>query len=856
MATNSIKILSDIELSGSMAFANNLAGFPESPKPHTMVVVDGVPHMYTELINGSGYYSWTPIGYRQSAYLHTQGVASTVWIVSHNFNTVNFGYFVYDHNHHLVTANIDIIDTNTFAINLTEAITGTAVVFSMESIFTQTVNAALTVGVDTITLRDANGSLTVNNNAVAMQTSLGAEIARAQNAETSLVADMAAEVYSRTASDAALGVRIDNMLSNIESGALDSLTEVVNAFQGADSSLSGAITALSDHATSALASEALTARAAEVALGGRIDSDSTAARAAEASLQSNIAVLTSSVSAEITRATTAENAITANVASEANTRLNAVSNVSNSITSEVTRATAVEATLTSSIATEIAARTGAVTSAIATAGNDASTKVATEATRAQATEATLTTAISLEISRASIAEGVLATNLAAEAAIARSAEATNATAITAEVTARTNAVTAAITTAATDTTTKVAAEAAIRLTNDATTLASAKTYTDGAIVPAAKAYLGAVTGDIIPETTLLYNLGSLTHQFHSVYVGPGTLYVNGKAVIQDNSDTMTFSTDPNQNMKLQTTGSGHLQLQTGTGVIDVMSSLAIESGKRITDSAGAQVEFGAAIQMNGLKIIGLAAPTVTTDAATMGYVQSLTTADLTIVRTSGVQSISGVKTFVDGIVVAGDLTVSGNITTINSETIKLADNLIDLNSNFTAGNPTENAGIRIIRGDYPAAQLRWNESGTKWEMSGDSTNYSGIATAADIATEASARTAGDATSVATAASDATTKSNAALASAKIYADAAVSTEAIARNLAVATNLNTANAYTDSSIALEVTARNAAIAVSVPTSIPKLTTARNINGVAFDGTTNITVTASAATLTGTLDGGSY
>ena len=856
MSDNSIKILGDIELGGSMTFKTNFAGFPANPKPRTLAVVGGIPYLYTELVNGSGYFSWTPIGYRQSAYLHTQGVAAISWIVTHNFNTENFGYFVYDHNHNLVSANIAIIDSNSFTVILTEAIIGTVVVFSMESIFAQVVSASVTLSIDTIALRDDSGMLTVNNNAVAMQLTLENEVARAQDAEAVLVAGLAAEVYDARTAESALGVRIDAVLGNIDSGALDSLTEIVTAFQTADGTLNGAITSLSASATSAIAAEATTARAAEAALNTSISTEAIAARAAESVLRSNVATLASSISSEVTRATSAENSITATVTSEANTRTNAISTVVNSVSAEVTRATAVESTLTTSIAAEITARTLAVTAAIATSAASAAATVATEATRAQSVESTLTTAISTETTRASIAEGTLATNLAAEAAIARSAESTNANAISTETTARSSAVTAAISTSATDATTKVAAEASTRTAADATTLASAKTYTDGAIVPAAKAYLGAVTGDIIPATTLMYNLGSLTNQFHSVYVGPGTLYVNGKAVIQDNSDTMTFSTDPNQNMKLQTTGSGHLQLQTGTGVIDVMSSLAIESGKRITDSAGTQVEFGAAIQMNGLKIIGLAAPTVTTDAATLGYVQSLTTADLTIVRTSGVQSISGVKTFVDGIVVAGDLTVSGNITTINSETIKLADNLIDLNSNFTAGNPTENAGIRIIRGDYPAAQLRWSESASAWQVSGDSSVYSAIATAADIATQVTARTVGDAASVTTAATDATTKSNAALASAKIYADAAVSTETIARNLAIATNLNTVEAYTDAAIATEVVNRNAAIAANTPTSAPMLTTARTINGVAFDGTANITVTANAATLSGTIDGGSY
>jgi len=37
-------------------------------------------------------------------------------------------------------------------------------------------------------------------------------------------------------------------------------------------------------------------------------------------------------------------------------------------------------------------------------------------------------------------------------------------------------------------------------------------------------------------------------------------------------------------------------------------------------------------------------------------------------------------------------------TTINTETINLADNIITLNSNFTTGTPTENAGIEVRRG--------------------------------------------------------------------------------------------------------------------------------------------------------------
>ena len=83
---------------------------------------------------------------------------------------------------------------------------------------------------------------------------------------------------------AAANTRIDNVLSNIDPAALDSLTEVVSAFQSADSSLTDAIAALGTGATSALADEIARATAAE-------------------------ATLTSDLAAEVSRATAAESAL-------------------------------------------------------------------------------------------------------------------------------------------------------------------------------------------------------------------------------------------------------------------------------------------------------------------------------------------------------------------------------------------------------------------------------------------------------------------------------------------------------------------------------------------------------------------
>ena len=71
----------------------------------------------------------------------------------------------------------------------------------------------------------------------------------------------------------------------------------------------------------------------------------------------------------------------------------------------------------------------------------------------------------------------------------------------------------------------------------------------------------------------------------------------------------------------------------------------------------------------------------------------------------------------DTFVITGNLIVSGTTTTVNSETINLADNIITLNSNI-AGNvaPSQNAGIEVSRGNASDVLLYWNESTDKWML--------------------------------------------------------------------------------------------------------------------------------------------
>jgi len=72
-------------------------------------------------------------------------------------------------------------------------------------------------------------------------------------------------------------------------------------------------------------------------------------------------------------------------------------------------------------------------------------------------------------------------------------------------------------------------------------------------------------------------------------------------------------------------------------------------------------------------------------------------------------------TVTGALVVGGNLTVNGTVTTVNTETINLADNIILLNSNAT-GTATESAGIEVERGTDPNRSLIWNEINDRWEL--------------------------------------------------------------------------------------------------------------------------------------------
>ena len=215
-------------------------------------------------------------------------------------------------------------------------------------------------------------------------------------------------------------------------------------------------------------------------------------------------------------------------------------------------------------------------------------------------------------------------------------------------------------------------------------------YTDARV----SSHLLTMDGSIIPDTDITHDLGSATKQWRDVYIGPGSLYVNGKKVIEDDAGTITIETDEDQNLRVKTTG---------TGVTQINSAQAIQ----LTATNTADIELTTAtgqIELNGDVVIGVTNSLNTSSGAALivACPINMGTNDLDV----------------NNLVVAGNLTVSGTRTSVNTETINLADNTILLNSNYEGDTPTENSGIEINRGagTAPNKTFLWDETSDRWTV--------------------------------------------------------------------------------------------------------------------------------------------
>ena len=111
-----------------------------------------------------------------------------------------------------------------------------------------------------------------------------------------------------------------------------------------------------------------------------------------------------------------------------------------------------------------------------------------------------------------------------------------------------------------------------------------------------------VEGNLIPSANVTYDLGSETHMWRDVYIGPGSLYLNGTKILEDNTTEISMKTDINQGLNIETSGTGQLTvnssgtaqllLQSATGGIDI-SKTGNTGDITITTTSGGDINMNA-----------------------------------------------------------------------------------------------------------------------------------------------------------------------------------------------------------------------------------------------------------------------
>ena len=84
--------------------------------------------------------------------------------------------------------------------------------------------------------------------------------------------------------------------------------------------------------------------------------------------------------------------------------------------------------------------------------------------------------------------------------------------------------------------------------------------------------LSAVNQDYLPKVGAVINIGASENRIdkiyaNDVYISQSSLWVNDKKVISDESDVITVSTSPNQDLLMLTSGSGNSKVQSATGIL-------------------------------------------------------------------------------------------------------------------------------------------------------------------------------------------------------------------------------------------------------------------------------------------------
>lgn len=190
----------------------------------------------------------------------------------------------------------------------------------------------------------------------------------------------------------------------------------------------------------------------------------------------------------------------------------------------------------------------------------------------------------------------------------------------------------------------------------------------------------------------------------------GNTYIRnhvGELYLQVNNIENALRAVPNAQVTLYYNNGGKLST-TSTGV-NVVGNVTLSG-----------TVDGRDVATDGTKLDGIEAGADVTDAtnvAAAGALMDSECANVGALKAINQQLTTTSDVDFNNLVLAGNLTVNGTTTSVNSNEVNIGDSIIVLNSDET-GTPSQNAGFEVERGTSANVSFVWNETDDAWDMGG------------------------------------------------------------------------------------------------------------------------------------------
>lgn len=251
-----------------------------------------------------------------------------------------------------------------------------------------------------------------------------------------------------------------------------------------------------------------------------------------------------------------------------------------------------------------------------------------------------------------------------------------------------------------------------------------------------------VSGDIT-----ITNTGVVTIAANAVQLGNDTTgsyvesLVAGTGITLSNNSgegaTPTIAVTSNTYQPLDAELTAIAGITSGADVLPYFTGSGTAAGATLTSAARSILDDASTGAIRTTLGVGTSdSPTFA--GATIDAVQVGVTAAGEIDTASGnltIDSAGGTTTIDDNLIVTGTLTVSGSVTTVNTQELHVSDNIIVVNHDVT-GSPTEDGGIEVERGTSTNVVLKWNETTDLWTLTNDGSTYGNIVTTSSSVTAA------------------------------------------------------------------------------------------------------------------------